>query len=585
MPDTPTLSRPFGALGLIAGLALAGPAHALVPGAANGLPCGGTVLIEAGDTLDDAAAYCGVSADAILAVNPAISDPDRLAAGISLVIPGAVPAPATDFAAMEELVAPIALYPDALLAEMLTAATYPLEIVQAHRWAQANGPDADPSGEEWAPSVQALARYPDVLAMMSSDLDWSIRLGDAFLADPDGVFDAIQGMRARAQAAGNLNDNDQQQVIVEAAPEAPVAQTVETYTEIVEPVVETRTIIRIVPRYETVFVPTYHPRWVYFPRRYYADFYYDPVITFGAGYALGSWLTHYVDWRYRYVRLTPFDYRYPRFFYGPRLHYGFNTRVWTPWVHHPIHRRGYRYIDVPRVRVNEGQRHLVNVVPRSRAGRVGARGRAIAGRDYRQAERASALTRTRAGNVRPTAGARNADAGSTRSITARLGNNGRRADNRAVTTARRSLAANDARARRDQSPVRTETRGTRGARNGGYGTGARSTYTGRHRQPRANDEHAARSGQCGQSPAVPAPYRTGAGTRSAGLRCRQRPRQRRARTQYVALDAPVRADQPGYAPQRHDRPWWRRTESRRTKPVDVPLPAAVDRTPECTVAL
>ncbi|MEM1261078.1 MAG: DUF3300 domain-containing protein [Pseudomonadota bacterium] len=436
--------RPLAAL---VSLSFAAPALALIPGAAgNGLPCGGTVLIEAGDTLTDVANYCGVSIEAIVAVNAGVTA-DNVRAGQSLTIPGAVPVAAESAGQLNELLAPIALYPDALLAEMLTAATYPLELVQAHRWVQANGSGGDPSDQEWAPSVAAMTRYPDVLATMSNDLDWSIRLGDAFLADPDGVFDTIQDLRSRARDVGNLSDNEQQRVIVEAAPEAPLPADT-TVVEYVEPVVEQRTIIRIVPRYDTLFVPQYHPRWVYAPYSAYSSFYYDPVITFGAGFAVGSWLTHFVDWRYRHVSLLPFGYRDPFFFYGPRLHYSFNTRLWSPWVHAPFHRRGFRYVNVPRVRINQGQRHLVNVVP-------SARGRAIsraARADYRVGQRRAALARgnyprqARGTNARRAANNAGRDA-----IANRLANSRRASPNanRATSPRNRSVPSRAASERRD----------------------------------------------------------------------------------------------------------------------------------------
>src|SRR5206468_3653146 len=111
---------------------------------------------------------------------------------------------------LEQLVAPIALYPDSLLSQVLMASTYPLEVVEAARWSQANSGVTGPALEDamqkqaWDPSVKALAAVPQTLQMMSDKLDWTQQLGDAFLAQQQGVLDAVQRLRARAEAAGNL---------------------------------------------------------------------------------------------------------------------------------------------------------------------------------------------------------------------------------------------------------------------------------------------------------------------------------------------------------------------------------------------
>src|SRR6516162_8754896 len=113
-------------------------------------------------------------------------------------------------AELEALVAPIALYPDALLAEVLMAATYPLEVVQADRWLTANQNlkedqlKAAVDKQPWDGSVKSLAATPSVLTMMSSKLDWTQKLGDAFLAQQTDVMDAIQRLRTKAQANNQL---------------------------------------------------------------------------------------------------------------------------------------------------------------------------------------------------------------------------------------------------------------------------------------------------------------------------------------------------------------------------------------------
>ena len=120
---------------------------------------------------------------------------------------------------LDQLLAPIALYPDQLLTQVLIASTYPLEVVEAARFVQEN---AQLTGEaldnalaerNWDPSVQSLAAFPQVLAMMNDKLEWTQRLGDAFLADEQRVMDTVQSLRRRAEAAGNLGPSPQQTVV------------------------------------------------------------------------------------------------------------------------------------------------------------------------------------------------------------------------------------------------------------------------------------------------------------------------------------------------------------------------------------
>src|SRR5262245_45979765 len=111
---------------------------------------------------------------------------------------------------VQQLVAPIALYPDALLAQVLTASTYPLEVALAARWAEKNPNLKGAALEEamqkepWDPSVKGLTSVPQVLAMMNEKLEWTSQLGEAFLAQPDDIQNAIQALRAKADEAGNL---------------------------------------------------------------------------------------------------------------------------------------------------------------------------------------------------------------------------------------------------------------------------------------------------------------------------------------------------------------------------------------------
>src|SRR4026209_180113 len=124
---------------------------------------------------------------------------------------------------LEKIVAPIALYPDALLAQIFMASTYPLEIVQAARWSKEHPQvKGDAVAEEmekqtWDASVKSLVAFPDVLTMMNDKLDWSQKLGDAFLAQQKDVMDAVQRLRTKAKDSGNLKSSQEQTVKTEAA--------------------------------------------------------------------------------------------------------------------------------------------------------------------------------------------------------------------------------------------------------------------------------------------------------------------------------------------------------------------------------
>ena len=201
----------------------------------------------------------------------------------------ATPAPAETLSAeqLDQLIAPIALYPDSLLTQVLMASTYPLEIVQADRWVKANASlkgDALAKALEtqtWDPSVKSLVNFPDVLAMMSEKLDITSKLGDAFISQQKDVMDSVQRLRTKAKAAGNLESNQQQTVIVNQAP----AGSTTPQTIVIQP---TQT--------EVVYVPTYNPTVVYGTWAYpaYPPYpYYPPgyvasnVVSFGVGVACG----------------------------------------------------------------------------------------------------------------------------------------------------------------------------------------------------------------------------------------------------------------------------------------------------------
>jgi hypothetical protein len=119
---------------------------------------------------------------------------------------------------LQQLVAPIALYPDALVAQILAASTYPTEIVEADRWMQSNSGlqgkqlAKEVNKQPWDPSVKALTQFPSVLANMDKNLSWTSSLGDAYVNQEQDVMDAVQVMRRRAQSAGNLSTNPQETI-------------------------------------------------------------------------------------------------------------------------------------------------------------------------------------------------------------------------------------------------------------------------------------------------------------------------------------------------------------------------------------
>jgi len=181
---------------------------------------------------------------------------------------------------LDQILAPIALHPDPLVSQILMASTYPLEVVQADRWAKQNAKlkgdalTAALEKQDWDASVKSLVNFPQVLTMMSEKLDWTQKLGDAFLADQKVVLDTIQKLRAKAQESGNLKTTQEQTVIVEEK------------------------IIKIEPANpQVIYVPSYNPTVVYgaWPYPAYPPYYYYPpgyvatsMFAFGAGVAMGA---------------------------------------------------------------------------------------------------------------------------------------------------------------------------------------------------------------------------------------------------------------------------------------------------------
>ena len=240
---------------------------------------------------------------------------------------------------LDQLLAPIALYPDELLSQILIAATYPLEVVEASRFVQQNpglqGEALDQALAErsWDPSVQSLAAFPQVLAMMDDRLEWTQRLGDAFLVDQQRVMDTVQSLRQKAWNAGNLQSTPQQAVSAQGS------------VIIIEPA-----------QPDVVYVPVYDPLVIYGPwwaPGYPPWFWYPPpiygypsgvVITagiyFGAAWGISHqhWGWARPDWHAHHIVVD-----------------GTGNRFWSrpgrppppggTWHHEPGHRRGVAYPD------------------------------------------------------------------------------------------------------------------------------------------------------------------------------------------------------------------------------------------------
>ncbi len=242
---------------------------------------------------------------------------------------------------LDSLLAPIALYPDQLLSQVLMASTYPLEVVEAARFVQQNpglkGETLDQAlgAKTWDPSVMSLAAFPQVLVMMNDKLEWTQQLGDAFLANEGQVMQTVQSLRGRAQAAGNLQNTPQQQVIVQE-----------------------RTIIIQPAQPQIVYVPVYNPTVIYGPwwaPAYRPWYWYPPPIygyppmgsAFAVGFVWGSawavssnhWGWANPNWRGGNININiNNNYFYNRPQYQNRYQNG-------NWQHQPEHRKGVAYRD------------------------------------------------------------------------------------------------------------------------------------------------------------------------------------------------------------------------------------------------
>jgi len=249
---------------------------------------------------------------------------------------------------LSNLVAPVALYPDPLLSQVLAASTYPLEIAEAAQWLQRNGNlqgtqlmDAAKQ-QNWDPSVQALVAFPDALKLLGNDIRWTTDLGNAFLAQQSDVMSAVQGMRARAQANGRLSTTPQQVV------------TTDTQGN--------QSAIEIQPADpQVVYVPVYNPAYVWGPPAWgaYPDLWYPDYFGFGFGFGfgpgiyIGSFFPGWIGWggwgwgcgwfgNGLFVNTGFFSrYGFRGGFGGGFAGRGFGGR--GAWAHDPGHRMGVPY--------------------------------------------------------------------------------------------------------------------------------------------------------------------------------------------------------------------------------------------------
>jgi hypothetical protein len=243
---------------------------------------------------------------------------------------------------LQNLVAPIALYPDTLLSQILVAATYPIEVVEAQQWLQQNRnlkgqPLMDAARQQnWDPSVQALVPFPDVLTRLNQDIRWTTDLGNAFLAQQPDVMKAVQELRAKAQANGKLQTTPQENVT--------------TQTE------NGQTAIDIAPPEPgVVYVPVYNPEWVWGPPvfGYYPPLFY-PGIGVGFSFLPGIDLGFYFGGGWGLW--GGFGWGWGPDWFGGRIllngnffhRYGFadyHRGMGGVWAHDPAHRLGVPYAN------------------------------------------------------------------------------------------------------------------------------------------------------------------------------------------------------------------------------------------------
>jgi hypothetical protein len=332
---------------------------------------------------------------------------------------------------LEQLVAPIALYPDALLSQILMASTYPLEVIAAARWSQANPNvtgDALQSAmqqQPWDPSVKALTALPQTLQMMSDKLEWTQQLGDAFLAQQSDVLNAVQQLRARADANGQLKSTPEQKVTTtprSTAQQSSTAHGVEAAPANVYAIESTNP--------DEYYVPTYDPGVIYgeWPYSSYPPYsWYPPgyvagnVLSFASGVIVGSAIWGNINWGRNSVQINPL--RYNNFNRTSIANIGNGN-----WTHNPAHRGAVPYRDAG-VAQRFGQQG-------QSAARETFRGKANAGRGELGKLGAAGAAGVAAGKLGQK-GAAGSKAGAARTAAANKAGAGKKGGGAAKTTANR----------------------------------------------------------------------------------------------------------------------------------------------------
>jgi len=211
--------------------------------------------------------------------------------------------------------APIALYPDPMIALILPASTVPSDVVLAARYTSSKGDLDKIEGKPWDDSVKALVHYPDVIQYMDQNLEWTTNVGEAFIAQPTDVMNSIQQLRERAKAAGNLKDTPQQTVVVKE-----------------------EKIIIMPAEPNVIYVPQYNPSVVYVSAPVPPV---TPLITFGVGLAVGAWLNHDCDWYNHGIYVGPWN-----------AGYG--------WGNRPVYNNNYHYNNKTNININNNYNHNGN---------------------------------------------------------------------------------------------------------------------------------------------------------------------------------------------------------------------------------
>jgi len=258
---------------------------------------------------------------------------------------GAAAAPSYTQQQLDQMIAPIALYPDPLISQVLMASTYPLEVVEASRWLQAPG-NAQLQGDAlaqalaqqpWDPSVKSLVNVPQVLTLMNNNLQWTEQLGNAFLAQQDQVMDSVQHLRQMAQASGHLASTPEQTVAYDSG------------DVVIQPA-----------NPQEMYVPYYNPSVVYgnWPYPGYAPYYFQPYpgsvyatvggIGFGFGVVLigNYWGWNHWDWRDHRIDID--DRRFAA------INRGQPPRVSGEWTHDQEHRHNVPYSPAVRAQFQGG---------------------------------------------------------------------------------------------------------------------------------------------------------------------------------------------------------------------------------------